>query len=235
MNQRRTVRIAGLLYLLFGLSGFFGLTLVPSILFVRADPAATVQNVLGSEFLFRAGIVGNLIGQIGFLWVPLTLYGLFKSVDKHLTWLMIILFAMSIPISVVNEFNEIAVVALLHGDFRSAFDKTQLDAIVMLLLRLYGQGNSLAQIFWGLWLWPFGLLVIKSNLIPRLLGILLITSCIAYLVSSFTLLLVPTYAASVSMYATLLGGVGELAVLAWLLVNGVNDPSDSKIVASSVT
>jgi hypothetical protein len=182
---------------------------------------------LRSEFLFRAGIVSNLIGQIGFMLVPLTLYSLFKSVDKKLAWLMIILVAMSVPVSVVNELNQIAALALLHGDVPSAFEKPQLDALVMTLLRLNGQGNSLAQIFWGLWLLPFGLLVLKSNLIPRLFGILLIISCLAYLVSSFTLLLLPGYSSDVSMYAIAAGGVGELAVLLWLLIKGVSEPYQS--------
>jgi hypothetical protein len=229
VNQKRTARVAGFLYLLFGLPGFFGLTYVPSLLFVHADPAATVLNILRSEFLFRAGIVSNLIGQIGFMLVPLTLYGLFKSVDKKLAWLMVIVFAISVPVSVVNELNQIAALALLHGDALTAFEKPQLDALVMTLLRVNGQGNSLAQIFWGLWLLPFGLLVLKSDLIPRFFGILLIMSCLAYLASSFTLLLMPAYASAVSMYAIVLGGIGELVVLLWLLVKGVREPCRSNV------
>jgi Domain of unknown function (DUF4386) len=164
---------------------------------------------------------------VGFLSVPLTLFQVFKSVDKQLAAMMVVLFALSVPISVINELNEIAALALLHGSAVFVFEKPQLQAMVMTLLRLYGQGNSLAQIFWGLWLLPFGLLVIKSRLIPRLLGILLMTSCCAYLISSFTLVLAPAYSTTVSMASTGVGGVGELAVLLWLLIKGVRDPVPS--------
>ena len=79
---------------------------------VRGDAAATAHTIMESEFLFRAGIVSNLI--VGFISVPLTLYLLFKAIDNKLAWLLLALFAISIPISVLNELNQIAALTLLH-------------------------------------------------------------------------------------------------------------------------
>lgn len=221
---KKTARLAGLLYLVFGLPTFFGLMYVPSRLIVHGDAATTAHNIVASEFLFRAGIVSNLIGQIGFISIPLTLYLLFKAVNNKLAWLMVALFGISIPISVLNELNQIAVLAVLHSTpYLAAFEKPQLDALVMVFLGVYNHGNFLAQIFWGLWLLPFGILILKSDLMPRMLGVLLIVSCFSYLISTFTFLLVPAYAPVISTAAAVPAGLGEVLVVLWLLIKGVKD------------
>jgi hypothetical protein len=121
----------------------------------------------------------------------------------------------------VNEVNNIAALILFRGaDFLSVFDKPQLDALGMLFLRLRGQGLVVNEIFWGLWLFPFGLLVMRSGFIPRILGVLLIVNGFAYLVASLTSLLLPAYAGVVNQLL-LIPETGELWVMLWLLIKGV--------------
>ena len=80
-----------------------------------------------------------------------------------------------------------APLVLLSGaDFLSVFSKPQLDALALAFLRVRSNGTSVAMVFWALWLFPFGVLVIRSGFFPRILGVLLIVGCFAYLTVSIT-------------------------------------------------
>jgi hypothetical protein len=124
----------------------------------------------------------------------------------------------------LNVVNELAALMLVSGaGFLSVFNKDQLDALAFLFLRLHGQGLVVAQIFWGLWLFPFGMLVIQSGFIPRILGYFLIIAGFANLAGSFTFILLPSYGHHVSGIATILE-CGELPIMIWLLIRGVRKP-----------
>ncbi len=90
------------------------------------------------------------------------------------------------------------------ADFLSVFEKPQLDAGAYVFLRLHSHGLQIIQIFWGLWLFPFGFLVYQSRFIPKTLGVLLMIAGFAYLLSSFTFLVLPQYIASISPFITVL-------------------------------
>src|SRR3984893_18356894 len=222
---KKTARLAGILYLVAGLPAPFALIYVPGKLIVPGDATATADHVRASETLLRFGMAGELINAIGFIFVVFALYRLFKGVNKHHAAIMVTLFVVSVPISFFNVLNDIAPLILVSGaNFLSIFDKGQLDALVYLFLRLHSQGLLVAQIFWGLWLFPFGILAIRSGFIPRFLGVLLIIACLAYLADSFTFLLLPQYGHRVSNFATVFEGIGELSIVFWLLVWGAKVP-----------
>src|SRR5216683_2912881 len=192
-------RFAGLLYVLFSIPGFFAMVYVPGKLIVHGNAAATANNIAASETLFRLGIAAQLIGSAGFIFVALALYDLLKGVNRRHASLMVTLIVVSIPIAFVNELNSIAALVLVRGaDFLSLFDKPQRDALAMLFLNLHGHGFDVAGIFWGLWLFPLGLLVYRSSFLPRILGVALMVNCFAFLISSFTSLVLPQYEAIVS-------------------------------------
>jgi hypothetical protein len=139
---------------------------------------------------------------------------------------MVTLVLVSVPISYLNVLNELAALVLLSGpDFLSVFTRPQLDALALLFLGLHSQGFVVASIFWGLWLLPLGALVIGSGFAPRLLGYLLILAGLAYVVDSFTSMLLPRYRPLVAVVAPLLEGVGELSMVAWLLITSANERS----------
>src|SRR5438874_12795441 len=220
---KRQARFAGLLYLLASIPAPFALIYVPSKLIVSGDVAATANHLRASETLFRLGIASELIGFIIFIFVVLALYRLFKGVNEKHALAMAILLLVSIPISLLNVLNDIAALILVSGaDFLSVFDKGQLDALAYLFLRLHGQGFVVAQIFWGLWLFPFAILVIRSGFIPRVLGFLLFIAGFGYVASSLTSLLFPPYAHLVGQFAMVLE-IGELPIIFWLLIWGAKD------------
>ena len=107
------------------------------------------------------------------------------------------------------------------ADFLSVFEKPQRDALAMLFLRLHHQEVVAAEIFWGLWLFPLGVLAYRSRFLPRFLGVWLIINGFAYLAMSFTGLLLPQYedmASNIAFPAQL----GELAFMLWLVIKGAN-------------
>jgi hypothetical protein len=219
----RTARIAGALYLLMSLTGFFSIIVVGRALIVSGDATATAVKILASEPLFRVGIVSELVSASMFIFTAVALFRLLGGVNKTLAWLMVALLLVPVPISFLNVLNSVAALTLLHGvDYLTVFPRQQLDALAMLFLELHRQGIVVAAIFWGLWLLPFGLLVMRSGFIPRILGDLLIAVCFAYLANSLVLLLLPSYGQAVSQAALILEAAGETAIIAWLLVKGAS-------------
>lgn len=222
-SLKKTARIAGLLYLVACIPAPFALIYVPNTLIVRGDAAATASRILASESMLRLGIACELINAIAFLFAVLALYRLLQGVNKPLASLMVTLFAISIPISCLNVVNNIAALILVRGaDFLSVFTKSQRDALAMVFLRLHGSGVLVAQVFWGLWLLPFGILVYRSRFIPRFLGVLLILNGFTYPIQSFTYFLLPQYGDVVSRI-TFPVLFGEVAIILWLLIRGVRD------------
>jgi hypothetical protein len=220
---KQQARVAGLLYLSLVVTAPFSLIYVPNTLIVRGNATATAHNILASEMLFRAGIVGELIGMVMFSFVVMALYRLLRGVDKPHASLMAILGLMSVPIGFANVLNNVAALILVRGgEFLAVFDRRQLDALAMMFLRLHGQGHGVGEIFWGLWLFPFGVLVFRSGFLPRILGVWLIVNCFAYLAISLTGFLAPQYAAMVSRITFPLL-FGELAITLWLVIIGAKE------------
>jgi hypothetical protein len=206
---------------------------VPSKLIVDGNAAATANNISASETLFRLGIAGELIGQAGFIFVALALYELLKGVNRRHASLMVTLIVVSIPIAFLNELNSIAALVLVRGaDFLSIFEKPQRDALAMLFLHLHNHGFGVAEIFWGLWLFPLGLLVYKSRFLPRFLGVWLAIGGFANVILSLTGILLPQYQDKVFTYsqpATL----GELVFMLWLIIKGARPPALNPTASSS--
>jgi len=221
MNSiKKQARLAGLLYFLASLPAPFGLIYVPTKLIVLNDPTATANNIRASESLLRLGIGCELLGSIMFILVVVALYRLFKPVNETYALTMMILILISIPISLLSVVNEVVALTVVSGaDFLSVFDTGQLNALAYILMRLHSRAILVAEIFWGLWLIPFGILVIQSRFIPRLLGYLLFLAALGYLASSLTFLLLPDYGPVVDKFASQLP-LCELPIIIWLLIWG---------------
>jgi hypothetical protein len=205
--------------------GFFAMVYVPSKLIVHGNAAATANNIAASETLFRLGIAAQLIGSAGFIFVALALYDLLKGVNRRHASLMVTLIVVSIPIAFLNELNSIAALVLVRGaDFLSIFEKPQREALAMLFLNLHFQGLVVAEIFWGLWLFPLASLVYRSRFLPRFLGVWLALAGFAWVLLSLTGVLLPQVQDKVDTY-TQPAVLGELAFMFWLLIKGAKPPA----------
>lgn len=220
-STKKAARFAGLLYLLASIPGAFSLLYIPSHFIVSGDATATAKRILTSEFVFRIAIVSELTGFIGFIFVVRALYRLLSGVDKGQASLMLTLMLVSIPISLVNVLNETAALKLIHGgDYLSVFSQLQREALAMLFLKVHFDGFIVAQIFWGLWLVPFGILVFKSGFLPRVLGVLLIIACFGYLANSFV-----GFGVLPDIFSRFVGQltICEVPIILWLLIMGAKD------------
>lgn len=219
----RNARIAGLLYLTL-LTAPLRLIYIPGKLFVAGNASATANNIAAHETLFRLGIVSDLFTATMTIFLTLALYRLFEDVDKGLARLVVILGALMVtPIYFLNTINDAAALLLARGaDFLSVFDKPQRDALVMVFLRMHDQGVLANEVFWGLWLFPFGLLVYRSRFLPRILGVWLMLNCFAYLATSITGILWPLYEQKVSnwVFPVMLA---EPAMILWLIFMGAKE------------
>src|SRR5216110_3094869 len=183
----KAARTAGAVYLSMVITGPFSLIYVPSKLIVRGNAAATADNILAHETMFRLSILADLVGQVIFICLAIALYRLLSSVNKTWAGLMVAFVLVSAAVGFVNTLNDIAALTLFRGaDFLTVFDKPQRDALGMLFIRLHTQGIFIDEIFWGLWLFPFGWLVYRSGFLPRVLGIWLIIACFAWVALSIT-------------------------------------------------
>jgi len=219
----RNARVAGLLYLTL-LTAPLRLLYIPSKLFVTGNATETADNIAAHQMLFRLGIISDLFTATMSIFLTLALYRLFKGVDEGLARLVVILGSLMVtPIYFLNTINDAAALLLVRGaDFLSVLEKPQRDALAMLFLRLHDHGILVNEVFWGLWLFPFGLLVYRSRFLPRILGVWLVLNCFAYLATSVTGILWPQYEATVSnrLFPVMFG---ELAIMMWLIIMGAKE------------
>ncbi|HET9940816.1 MAG TPA: DUF4386 domain-containing protein [Candidatus Eisenbacteria bacterium] len=224
-SPKSTARLAGFLYVVMSALMIFSYMYVPSR-FLSDDAATTARNIADGASLYRLTILISLVSQILFVVVALTLYRLFRDVDRALARLMVGLVGVAIAAELVTIANRMTPLILLSGEsYLSAFTKPQLDALVMGSILW---GNNLARIltiFWGLWLFPFGILTIKSGYFPKILGYLLFASGVGYVVTSVTIIAFPEHIAAVSRVMSPLY-FGELGMVLWLPFMGARDPAE---------
>jgi hypothetical protein len=219
-SPKTTARIAGALYLVVVLTGLFALMYIPSKLIVWTDATTTFNNIKSSETLFRLGIYAGVLCYTAFLLLPLVLYNLLQHVNKTHAVAMVALALTSVPISLFNLKHKFAVLTLINKP--DLFSATDLPKQVLLRLEYYNNGIEVAAVFWGLWLFPFGYLVFKSGMLPKVLGILLMAGCFGYLINFTGSFLFPGYdSLGISGYISLPSGLGEIGTCLWLLIAGV--------------
>src|SRR6058998_4309093 len=225
-SARNPGRVAGYWYLLLVLLGPLRLIYIPNKLFVQGNAAATASNIAAHEWLFRFGMLSDLLGAVVLIFLVLAFYRLFKGVDQQLAVLLVIVGGvMPALINFVNVVSDAGalIVARSGGaggtDFLSVFDKPQRDALVTLFLRLHHAQIVAAEILWGLWLFPMGALAYRSRFVPRFIGVWLFINGAAYVVLSLTGIFFPAYQNKVFLLSQP-ALFGELAIMLWLVIKG---------------
>lgn len=220
-ETKRLARWAGAVYLSLGAATVFGFFHAP---LVRGDLNAIARAITGPDLRFRIGVVTDVLSTALAVPLALLLYQLLKPVHKTQAALMALLLLIAIPMSFVVALNYVAAQMLLSGTpDMAAFTAAQRDALGMLFLRLHAHGVLAEEIFWGLWLLPFGLLVMRSRFLPRVLGILLIIAGVAYVAHSVTSLLLAGQRIALYERVTMLArAAGEFPIMLWLLIKGAD-------------
>lgn len=225
-STRNPGRVAGLWYLLLIAMGPIFLIYIPDKLYVKGNAAATISNLVAHERLFRIGILAELIGGLVLVFLVLAFYRLFKGVDPQLAVLVVILGGvMPAVIYFVNVVNQLGALMVAKGaDFVFVFDKPQREALAMVFLRLHSYQIDASLVLAGVWLFPLATLVYRSRFLPRFLGVWLSLGGFAWLILSFTAILVPQYQDKLfTIFQPAF--FGEIALTLWLVIKGAKPPA----------
>jgi len=215
--------MAGFLYFIYFVIHIFADMIGRSKLIVFGDSATTAKNIMASAWQFRIGVMCDLLAAVLFLLTAWALYVLLKPVNNNLALLFLLLNLAGVAIQCSSDLFLFASQLLLSGaDYLKVFQADQLQALAMLFLYLYKNGFMIAQIFYGAWLFPLGYLVFKSGFLPRILGIVLMIHCVAWLMTSLQFFLFPGFDA-IKYVSWPLGFIAEFGLTLWLLIMGVKD------------
>nr|UXE46247.1 hypothetical protein Hi04_10k_c962_00024 [uncultured bacterium] len=219
LSPRSLARIAGVSQALEGATATFGQVQVMGRLFVVGSAALSAANLLSHERLFWLGFASSLLGVIFHVAWGVLMYFLLKPAGRKTAAFALAVILVGCAIQVVAAVLYVApLLVLKSGGTLSAFNAAQLQALAYVFLRLNGYAFNTYLVFFGLWCALTGLLISKSTFMPRILGVLLIISGIGwmmYLVPPLAMHLFIPYLAGAS-------AIGEIPLLFWLLIRGVN-------------
>ena len=203
-------RGTGFLYLLLVPLGLFGIEYVAN-LEVSGDITATIANILANETTIRWAMFSAILIQLIHFALVLCLYKLLRPVSEAYAKIMVLLVMVGVPIALLNEASFGALLMQVGDVDPSA-------KLISLLFDFHKYGIVIVQIFWGLWLFPFGDLVYKSDFLPKFIGVFLMIGCFGYLIDSLVYIIDPNFPIKLAIYLFW----GELIITLWLLIKGVN-------------
>jgi len=212
-------RRAGVVYFVMSAAGAPALLYLPRFV-VAGDAAATARNIANGEQLYRLLMLGSLVGSTLFVVLGWSLYHLFEHVDRRQALLMLLLVLVSATLGIVDvALLSPPLVLRTQAGALSAFTSPQRDALSFALLKIRSVELAANESLWGWWLVPFGLLVIRSGFIPKIIGVFLLVASVGYVAMSTASIAFPAYVAAVDRVGMILIQ-GELTVILWLLIKG---------------
>lgn len=218
-NQTRT---AGFLFLVWIMTGLFGLMYIPAKINMQGNAADTARNILANELLFRTGIAVDLAGVAVWILLVLVFYRLFRQVNEFQAKLMVAFVLVQIPVVLMTDACNMVALMLFKGDSAKALEPVQREDLGMVFLKINTYVTLVLEFFWGLWLLPLAALTYRSRFLPRFLGIWLFANGFAYLILCITGVLFPAFSETVYKIAFPVF-FGEMALMLWLVIRGAKD------------
>jgi hypothetical protein len=222
---KKTARLAGAGYLVIFITGFFANFFVLEGLVVEGNAQATSENILANLMQFRWGIFAFLIMVVIDVLMAGPLYILLKPVNKNLSLLSAWLRLVNGTIFGVALYSLFGILHLLSGaEYLTALEPAEIHARVMLHLEAFNFIWLIGLVFFGLHLFLMGILILKSDYIPKIIGGLLQLAAVGYLTDSFAQFLLPDYKSVQHVFELVVlipGVIGELSFTVWLLIKGV--------------
>lgn len=218
----KNARMAGFLYLTYMVTHIISDVWRGSFI-VPGDAAATVSNIMAHEGLFTITVVGDLLAAALFFLAAWALYVLLKPVNKNLTLLFLLLNLGGVAIQCSSDLFLFASQLLMNGpDYLNVFQVDQLQSLAIFFLDLREKGFTVAQLFYGAWLFPLGYLVYKSGFLPKILGVVLMVHCFTWSSTFFQSFLFPGFTA-ITYISYPLGFIAEFGLTLWLLIMGAKE------------
>ena len=190
-----------------------------------SDAETLRAAIIDDERMFRWGLVAALASALLFVLTAWALYTLLRSIDEPLAVLLLVLNAVGVAVQCASYLALLAVVAQADSAIDlQALTEPQLDTLALLAVTTYEVGFVTAQLVFSAWLFPLGLLVLRSGFLPRFLGWLLLLDGVAVLVWFLQVLLLPDFPA-ISYPSWAIGFIAELGLALWLFIKGVRSPA----------
>ena len=223
-SNKKMGRIAGLLFLILAITGVFAEFFVRQKLYVLNDHAATTQNILENQWLFRLGIVSDLVMSTMFFIYGYVLYLIFKSVNKNISLFLLLCSVISVAMFCQNSLNQFAVLELLiNPDYSDGFKPEQLQILSLFFQNIHTKGYAVNQIFYGLYLLPLGYMIIKSGIVPKIIGIFLVLGFIGDLIEVAAYFLYPSIESVILENITIPADIGEFSLCLWFIIKGARN------------
>ena len=222
MDPRRTARLAGAFYLATIIAGLFA-EFSRDTLIASGNPAVTAHNILAAEALYRWSFAADLVAGACYLVVTVLLYELLKPVNRTVSLLAALFSVIGIAVGAAGGVAQLGVlIALGNAPYLGAFDAAQLQTLAYVAGRLHAEASLIGLVFFGIYCALVGYLVFASGFLPKIIGILMQIGGACYLINSFAGFLAPAVANVLSPWIVLPSLIGELALMFWLLVAGVD-------------
>lgn len=219
MNSiNKIARTAGLLYLLYVITSVVA-NLFGKFVFVEAP--VTINHILTHAFQFRIGFVINLFSVVLFLLAAWALYVLLKPVNKDLALLFLLFNVAGFAVWFFSSLCLFGSLVILNGpEIIKAFQPDQLQALAVFFFGLYKSGVFIAQVPYGVWLFPLGYLVLKSGFLPKTLGVLLLADGVCQFIYVCQRLIFPGLAI-IAYPCTAISFIAEVSLALWLTIKAV--------------
>jgi hypothetical protein len=219
MNSiNKIARTAGLFYLLYVAASVVA-NLFGKFVFVEAP--VTIDHIMTQATQFRMGFVINLFSAVLFLLAAWALYVLLKAVNTDLALLFLLFNVAGFAVWLFSSLCLFASLLILNGaETVRAFQPDQLQALAVFFFGLYKTGVVIAQVPYGVWLFPLGYLVLKSRFLPKILGMLLIADGICQFVYVCQRLILPDLGI-IAYPGLVISFVAEVSLALWLSIKAV--------------
>jgi len=215
-------RIAGFLYTFIIIIGVLNGIFIDSTLIVSGNDAATANNIITNDLLFRTGIISILVLYACVIVLSWALYVILKEVNKNLALLAMLLRSGEAILGAATVLISFIVLLLLNSKgYSAAFEREQLQALVGVFLNVRIAGLDIVLLFVGLGGTVFCYLFFKSRYVPRILAAWGIFTYLSMLILSSISILLPTHSEMLETVLYSLGGLFELIFGFWLLFKGV--------------
>jgi len=230
ITTNRFVRLAGLLYLLVIICAVFSQGYVRGNLMVPGDAVATAANIASQEALFRWGLVADLTAFILDAVISVMFYQMFRSVNKTLSMVSAALRLLAHPaIGSLNLLNHYMALAVLGGDgFMGTFDTAQLESLSLLFMEAHRHGYLIAGGLFGVHCLLLGVLIVRSQMMPWIFGVLMMVAAGGYLMETFGDFLLPGNEVWLAWVVGLSAALGEVELALYMLIKGMRKPAGRK-------
>ena len=222
-------RVPGLLWLGLAITGGFGLAYIRSSILVSNDAAATIANVRASEFMFRLALTSTLLSQVITVLFAIRVFQLFRPSSR--TSALVVLVTLLIT-SGFAAFNTVlhsgALFVLSNSHLISGFSAEQVNSLAYAMIRIAnGPGQGIIELFWPVTYFTLGLLLIRSNAAPKLLGYVLMIVAVGFLANITNKFLFPSiYPAQFTLFAQSMAAICILPNILWWSIRGLRTPGN---------